>query len=276
MPFPPLIEQAAMAAVLSKIQAAVEVQDKIIITLKELKAATMAKIFREGLRGEPLKQTEIGEIPESWEVAHLGSICDKVNYGTSTHCRAEKKGLPVLRIPNVINEQIDSTELKYADLPANEIERLLLHDGDLIFVRTNGNKNYTGRCAVYKDVPPRALFASYLIRVRLANGTILPEFAQAYLASLGREQITSKAKPAADGKYNIETVILKNLLLPRPSLSQQSAILRMLDALDVRLRSDKARALINRQLFSSMLHLLMTGRVRVNGVITQGMAGHAS
>ncbi len=60
-------EQRSIAAVLSKIQAAVEVQDKIVATLKELKAATMAKLFREGLRGEPLKQTEIGEIPESWE-----------------------------------------------------------------------------------------------------------------------------------------------------------------------------------------------------------------
>lgn len=56
-------EQRAIAAVVSKIQAAVEMQEKIVATLKELKAATMAGLFREGLRGEPLKQIEIGEIP---------------------------------------------------------------------------------------------------------------------------------------------------------------------------------------------------------------------
>lgn len=73
---PPLPEQRAIASVLSKIQMAVEVQEKIVTTLKELKATTMAKLFREGLRGEPLKQTEIGEIPESWEVVHLGEHAD--------------------------------------------------------------------------------------------------------------------------------------------------------------------------------------------------------
>src|SRR4029077_15459116 len=53
-------EQRAIAAVLSKIQAAGQVQEKIVATLKELKGATMAKLFREGLRGESLKQTDIG------------------------------------------------------------------------------------------------------------------------------------------------------------------------------------------------------------------------
>ena len=79
---PPLSEQRAIAAVLSKIQAATEVQEKIVATLKELKAATMAKLFREGLRGEALKQTEIGKIPESWETTPLGNIT-QVSTGTT-------------------------------------------------------------------------------------------------------------------------------------------------------------------------------------------------
>ena len=72
---PSLPEQEAIAGVLSKLQGAVEAQDKIIATLKELKAATLAKLFREGLRGEPLKETEIGEIPESWEMLRLDDVC---------------------------------------------------------------------------------------------------------------------------------------------------------------------------------------------------------
>src|SRR3990170_2751929 len=79
---PPLDEQRAMAAVLSKILVAVEVQEKIVATLKELKAATMAKLFREGLRGEPLKQSEIGEIPEHWNVTQLGKMAQIGNGST--------------------------------------------------------------------------------------------------------------------------------------------------------------------------------------------------
>ena len=51
---------------LSKLQARVELQDRIVASLKDLKTATMAKLFREGLRGEPLKQTEIGELPHRY------------------------------------------------------------------------------------------------------------------------------------------------------------------------------------------------------------------
>ncbi|HLC20758.1 MAG TPA: restriction endonuclease subunit S, partial [Candidatus Methylomirabilis sp.] len=71
---PPLPEQRAIVGALSKVQAAVEVQDKILATLRALKTATMGRLFREGLRGEPLKQTEIGEIPESWDIVPLGEV----------------------------------------------------------------------------------------------------------------------------------------------------------------------------------------------------------
>ena len=263
VPVPPLPEQRAIAAVLAKVQAVVEVQEKIVATLRGLKGSTMAKLFREGLRGEPLKQTEIGEIPESWGVIALESVCEKMNYGTSVRCTGERQGWPVLRIPNVINEMVDTTDLKWTRLPDHEVSKLALEEGDVLFVRTNGNRQYTGRCAVYEGQPARALFASYLIRVRLAKGNVLPAFAQGYLSSVGREQITAKAHPAADGKYNIDTGVLKAVLLPRPSVEEQRAIGEKIRAIDHRLARTKERARTLRSLFSSMLHLLMTGRVRV-------------
>lgn len=69
-----LSEQERIAFVLSEIQKAVETQEKIVAGLKELKAATMEKLFHEGTRGEPLKQTEIGEIPQSWDVVSFESF----------------------------------------------------------------------------------------------------------------------------------------------------------------------------------------------------------
>lgn len=263
---PPLPEQRAIAAVLSRIQAAVEVQEKIVGTLKELKATTMARLFREGLRGEPLKQTEIGEIPESWEVVRMGGICEKINYGTSVRCSSERNGRPVLRIPNIVNETVDTSDLKWATLPEREVSKLLLEQGDLVFVRTNGNKQYTGRCAVYQGKPEGALFASYLIRVRLSKERILPDFAQAYLSSIGREQITSKAHPASDGKYNIDTGVLRDVLLPRSSLTEQQSIIAIIETISRRLETAREEAQRLKSVFSSMLHLLMTGRVRLKNL----------
>ena len=72
IPLPPLAEQRKIAAVLSAVQRAIERQERLIALTAELKKALMHKLFTEGTRGEPLKQTEIGPVPESWEVEPLG------------------------------------------------------------------------------------------------------------------------------------------------------------------------------------------------------------
>jgi type I restriction enzyme S subunit len=269
---PPAPEQRAIARLLAGVQRAMELEDLRIAALGELKAATMAKVFRDGLRGEPLKQTEVGAIPVSWEVVALGSVQAAINYGTSVHCSVVPVGSPVLRIPNVIGGRIDETELKYAALAQGEVEKLLLGAGDLLFVRTNGNRDHTGRCAVYSGSPPVALFASYLIRVRLQPDTILPEFAQHFLESGGRSQITSRANSAADGKFNIDTGILRGLLLPKPTLAEQTVILQTIAAVEAKIDSVKQRLIRLQELFTGCLHELMTGQLRVTPLLEKEVA----
>jgi type I restriction enzyme S subunit len=267
LPLPPLDEQRAIAGVLGKIQAAVAAQQAIIDRTAELKAALMAKLFTEGTRGEATNESPIGPIPESWAVVTLDSVCERMNYGTSVRCSVTPTGLPVLRIPNVIGERIDTAELKYADLPARERDNLLLEPGDLLFIRTNGNRFYTGRSAVYEGVPDRSLFASYIIRVRLSPAaSLLPQFVQAFLSSIGRDQITSRANSASDGKWNIDTGVLRSLLLPQPDEVEQRAILSAINAVDDRKDAAERAANAYRELFSAMLDELMTGRIRVNGL----------
>lgn len=79
---PPLPEQMKIAHVLSTVQRAIEAQERIIQTTTELKKALMHKLFTEGLRNEPQKQTEIGPVPESWEVVPLSDVCQFQSGGT--------------------------------------------------------------------------------------------------------------------------------------------------------------------------------------------------
>jgi type I restriction enzyme S subunit len=71
---PPLKEQQKIAAVLFKIQQAIEVQESIIEATQELKKSTMQHAFTYGLRGEKTKETEIGRMPESWEIKKFGGF----------------------------------------------------------------------------------------------------------------------------------------------------------------------------------------------------------
>jgi len=70
----PLPEQKKIAAILLKIQRAIETQEKIIQLLRDLKKSAMQHLFTHGLRGEKTKMTEIGEIPESWEIGRFGNF----------------------------------------------------------------------------------------------------------------------------------------------------------------------------------------------------------
>jgi type I restriction enzyme S subunit len=71
---PPLPEQKKIAYILSTVQRAIEAQERIIQTTTELKKALMHKLFTEGLRNEPQKQSEIGPVPESWDVLEIGDL----------------------------------------------------------------------------------------------------------------------------------------------------------------------------------------------------------
>jgi type I restriction enzyme S subunit len=176
----------------------------------------------------------------------------------------------VLRIPNVIGDTIDTTELKYIKLDEDEAAKLRLQSGDLLFVRTNGRREYIGRCAVYKGNPPRALFASYLIRARLRQGEVNPDFFQMYsTTATGRVFLSGRASSASDGKFNINTQILRKVMLPRPPLQEQQEIVHAVEGVQGTLAAHQNRMRALDALFQTLLHNLMTGKVRVHRVQCQ-------
>ena len=122
-------EQAIISSRLWKIQQAIEVESNLLSISRELKAATMKKLFAEGLNGERQKETEIGLLPESWSLHSFEELREFLQYGTSEKCHLTKKGLPVLRIPNVIGGKIDVEELKYLDADSKSINNFSLSSG---------------------------------------------------------------------------------------------------------------------------------------------------
>ena len=258
---PSLSEQRAIAAVLSAIQEAKFARQKEIALERERKAALMDYLFSHGTKSEPRKQTEIGEIPQSWEVAKLDKLLQIVQYGTSRRCHTDTNEIPVLRIPNIVGGKVDMSDLKFINPSEKEFQTFSLEIGDLLFVRTNGRKEYTGRCAVFQREVARSLFASYLIRVRLKPDTALPEFVQLYTATAkGRSYLSGKASNAADGKFNINTQTIKTMFLPLPDRTEQRCIVETCRAFDNKI--DVLRQEIARldELFHAMLEELMTGQ----------------
>ena len=246
---PPLPEQQRIAALLDR-------ADRLRRTRRY--AHQLSDSFLQAVFVEMFGDVRIN--PRGWDIETLDDLETRFDYGTSAKCDTEPKGLPVLRIPNILHGSIDLTDLKYAELPAKEADKLALNDGDLIFVRTNGNPDYVGRCAVF-DLARRCLFASYLIRAKIDKERIHPQFALAYLKSrAGRKAMSPYIRTTA-GQSNIGMEGLGQIPMPLPPLPLQQKFARIVQQFE-RLRAQQREA--ERQaehLFQTLLQRAFRGGV---------------
>lgn len=214
----PLEEQHRLVDVLARAEGIIRLRRKAQKKAAELIPALFVDMF-----GDPVVN------PKGWQEVSLGSVIEEFRYGTSQ--KSGPTGYPTLRIPNVIGDRIDSSEIKFVAARDAEVERLRLHEGDLLFVRTNGNPDYVGRSAVFNAEamrpggfdPENCLYASYLIRGRIMRQVVAPHFLQAFLSSIeGRRRLKERCRTSA-GQYNINIDGLSNIVLPLPPLDRQLA-----------------------------------------------------
>lgn len=157
-----------------------------------------------------------------WDVKSLADINTGFRYGTSTRCSSDSDagGLPVLRIPNILGDEIDTSNLKYGTFSQSETEKLTLQHGDLLFVRTNGNPDYVGRCAVF-DLKDNYLYASYLIRARFDADKADPWYIAACLRTPQGRNIMAPYIRTTAGQSNISAEGLRQLAIPLPPIEDQ-------------------------------------------------------
>ncbi len=241
IPLPPLPEQCAIAGVLSKLQGAVEAQDKIISTLKELKAATLAKLFREGLRGEPLKETGIGEIPESWEVVTVGDLV-KLGSGATrpsemAPSQTKEKPFPVYGGNGVMGFS----------------NKFMTTEDSLVI----------GRVGAYSGVVHIAPSQSWITDNALYNRASLNSRTNLKFLSaiLSYKRLSELQRQGAQPL--VTQGVVHAVKIPLPSLEEQEDIARIITGLSDGIATASAALQTRQHLLSSMLHLLMSGEVRL-------------
>ncbi len=168
--------------------------------------------------------------PHHWRSATVDELATRVQYGTSAKANDEVRGVPVLRMGNIVDGNLFTAKLKYLPVDHPEFPELLLHDGDLLFNRTN-SPELVGKSAVYRGKPSPCSFASYLIRVQLGPD-LLPEFlAHALNGPYGRRWVTSVVSQQV-GQANVNGSKLKAFRLPVPPIAEQR---RLVDLAESRL-----------------------------------------
>ncbi len=168
----------------------------------------------------------------SWHRMALGDLLSDIRYGTAVKCEYERRGTPVLRIPNVQSGVVDQSDLKFAALAHSEVERLALRRGDILMVRSNGSLGLVGRTAVVTDRENGFTFAGYLVRLRLRNDLADPQFVQAALATRESRELIETIARSTSGVNNINSEEIKSLPISLPPLPEQRRVVEQFSALE--------------------------------------------
>jgi type I restriction enzyme, S subunit len=262
IPRPPLPEQKKIAHILSTVQRAIEEQERIIQTTTELKKALMQKLFTEGLRGEPQKETEIGLVPESWEVLPLGEVIELKSGGTPSRTNPEYwegGSIPWVKTGEVDYCEIHDTKEKITTAGLNGSSAKLFPPGTLLMamygqgitrgkVATLGVEAATNQACV-------AFFPQETIRTKFLY----------YFFEYHYERIRNLGHGA--NQKNLSAEILKGSLAAYPRKhAEQDMIIHRLETLDRKALTHRQKLKVKNDLFRSMLHELMTARIMVNGI----------
>jgi type I restriction enzyme S subunit len=256
IPLPPLPEQRRIAEVLDRADALRAKRRAALAQLDTLTQSIFLDMF-----GDPATN------PKGWPAKAFVDLIAEFRYGTSN--KSASHGKPALRIPNVIGGTIDLTDLKLVPVDVTEFERLRLRDGDLLFVRTNGNPEYVGRCAVFDSNGVAAsgfrgdefIFASYLIRARLAPNIVTPVFLREFLlGEEGRRQLRSRSKTSA-GQFNINTESLGAIPILLPPFPLQRNFADRVAAVEKLKATHRASLAELEALFASLQHRAFRGEL---------------
>ena len=222
IPLPALTEQKQIAEKLDKLFDQIE-------TIKEAsnKIPELLKNFRQ----QVLTYAVTGKLIESTpEPRMLGELIDELKYGTSQKADYDIEGFPVLRIPNINNGEIDSSDLKYVPLDDKEYNQLSLQEGDILVIRSNGSLSIVGQCAIVRKECENWVYAGYLIRIRCTH-ELLPEYLNYIFQSYQvRKQIVEKSH-SMSGVNNFSADKIKQLEIAWYPVEVQKQIVEKLNSI---------------------------------------------
>ena len=193
-----------------------------------------------------------------WETKNLGTI-STINYGYTESACSDPVGPHFLRITDIQNDQVDWSIVPFCKIDTTFQSKFLLTTGDIVFARTGAT---TGKSYLVTD-PPDSVFASYLIRLRLSDKSLLPEFIAMFFQTSGYwKSIQDGVAGSAQGGFNASK--LAALRISFPPLPEQQRIVAILDEAFDGIATAKANAeknLLNaRALFESHLNAVFSQR----------------
>ena len=255
---PPLATQTAVASLLDSVQ---ETRKHVLAELAKahadivgaVRSATLLAIS--GTLTEAWRETHGLDMPSAtipsdiqdgsnlpglsiYPTVRLKDCIENTRLGTRQRSQPDESGLPVLRMGNIQDGELDWSDLRY--LPRESVDQsLILKDGDVLFNRSN-SPELVGKTAVFRGTRA-AIYADYLICIKVKRGVLHPDWLCIWLNSpLGR-QWAAGVRTAGANQANINSMKLIGLELPLPVYDEQEEIVRRLRLIETAAKQAMAR-----------------------------------
>ncbi len=170
-----------------------------------------------------------------FEQVNLRDICESIDYGYTASSTNERVGPNFLRITDIVPEQLDWSSVPFCEIDAKKAEKYRLRSGDIVIARTGATTGW----AKYIQDPPEAVFASYLVRLRL-KASVDARYIGFVVTSSGYKDFIQRHMGGA-AQPNANAQILASYPVPLPVLSEQHKIAQILSAYDELIENNQRR-----------------------------------
>ncbi len=267
---PTIDEQTAIANALSDVDTLITSLEKLIAKKRAIKTATMQQLLTGQKRLPPFdqphsgyKQTELGEIPEDWELHRLGDCVKSFQLGGNYKNSVTNTGAPLIKMGNMARGYISLKKIEHIsrDQPISEKDRCQEND---IYFNTRNTLQLVGKVSIWRNELPKAYFNSNLMRIKFKKSIVSSHSFMNYL--MNTTSFIGALADVAIGTTSVAAIYTRDLVELRiflPHLDEQTVIAEILESMDAEVKVLEQRLTKTQQLKQGMMQELLTGRTRL-------------
>lgn len=271
---PPLPEQKAIAKVLSDMDALIEAQKALLAKKKDIKQGAMQDLLSghvrlPGYETKGWKHTDIGEIPDDWEVKILGE--EGVFLTTSSYTRSDLREYGDVAcihygdIHTRFHTWLDCSSIELPMISKDMVKQYpYLRNGDLVIADASEDYEGLGDCVEICNMGSKLCIGGLHTIVYRARPALFAPFYIGLLRNLQvvRNQLVSQA--VGTKVYSLTTSMIGAISVPIPSLlPEQKAIAQVLSDMDNEIETLEAELEKLNHMKRGMMQELLTGRIRL-------------
>lgn len=197
-------------------------------------------------------------IHSDWPMVELGKICSFKN-GLNFNKASSGHTVKIIGVRDFqanLYAPVDDLETVHLDAPL--ADEYLVKEGDILFVRSNGNPNLVGRSVIVPPTTEPTTFSGFSIRGRIEDQRALPLFYAHFFKSRDFAEMIKTVGQGANIR-NLSQAILNKLIVPLPPLATQKAIVAKIEI-------EQSLVNVNRDLIACFEKKIQAALARVWGV----------